>query len=80
MDHLRYVKGPLWVSVRAFLASDDVLYVRTTAVKWNIAGLYGRTVLLHPEALLQSGQDYDATAGKFSGSTREYWDLAIPDA
>ena len=29
-------RGPLWVSVRAFLASDDVLHIRTTAVKWNI--------------------------------------------
>ena len=34
------IRGPLWVSVRALLASDDVFYMRTTAVKWNIAGLY----------------------------------------
>ena len=42
MGHLRYVmEGPLWVPVRVFLVLDGVLYMRTTAVKWNIAGLYG---------------------------------------
>ena len=42
MWNVRYVlEGPLWVSVRIFLVPDDVLCVRTTAAKWNIAGLYG---------------------------------------
>ena len=42
MGHLRYViEGPLWVSVLVFLMQDDVLYMRTTAAKWNIAGLFG---------------------------------------
>ena len=27
--------------MRAFLVPAEVLYMRTTAVKWNIAGLYG---------------------------------------
>ena len=34
-------RGPLWESLRVFLVPDDVLYMRTTAAKWNIAGLYG---------------------------------------
>ena len=41
-DHFRHVLGsPLWASVREFLASDDVLYMCTTAVTWNIAEVYG---------------------------------------
>ena len=35
------LEGPLWASVRAFLVPDDVLCMRTTAEKWNAAGLYG---------------------------------------
>ena len=38
---LRVFEGPLWASVRAFLVPDDVLCMRTTAEKWNAAGLYG---------------------------------------
>ena len=41
MWNVRYVGGPLWVSARVFLVPDGVLQMRTTAVKWNIAGLYG---------------------------------------
>ena len=33
--------------MRVFLVPDDVLYMRTTAVKWNIAGLYGPFAELH---------------------------------
>ena len=37
--NVRYVlEGTLWVSVRVFLLSDNVLHMRTTAVKWDIAG------------------------------------------
>ena len=31
----------VWASVRAFLVPADVLCTRTTAGKWNVAGLYG---------------------------------------
>ena len=42
MVNLRHVlEGSLWESVRAFLVLDDVLCMRTTAGKWNVAGLYG---------------------------------------
>ena len=38
MWNVRYVlDGPLWVSVRVFLVSDDVLRMRMTAVKWKTA-------------------------------------------
>ena len=53
MGHLRYVfEGPLRVSVREFMVPDDVLNMRTTAVKWNIAGLWafcGVFLLRHEE-------------------------------
>ena len=35
------IEDILWVTVRAFLVPDDVFCMRTTAVRWNIAGLYG---------------------------------------
>ena len=41
MERRVRVGGPLCVAVRVFLVPDDVLCMRTTAVKWNIAGLYG---------------------------------------
>ena len=42
VGHLRYVpEAPLNISVRVFFVPDDVLYMRTTAVNWNIAGLCG---------------------------------------
>ena len=74
-DHLRYViEGPLWVSV--------LIYMPTTAVKWNIAELCGPFAelfffLLKKDGkerplLLQSGQVYGTTIGRLSGSTREY--------
>ena len=34
-------KSPLWVLVRDFLNSADVLVMRTTGLKWNVARLYG---------------------------------------
>ena len=41
-DRLRQVIGsPLWVSVRDFLTSQDLLHMRTTGIKWNFARLYG---------------------------------------
>ena len=41
-DRLRQViESPLWALVRNFLTSEDVLHVRTTGIKWNIAWLYG---------------------------------------
>ena len=53
MDQLRYViEDPLWVPVRALFASDDVLHLRTTAVKWKhrwAVWLLCRIVLLSPE-------------------------------
>ena len=52
VGNLRHVlEGPLWVSVRAFLVPGDVLCVRTTVEKWNIAGFYG------PFADLKKGID-----------------------
>ena len=48
----RAFSGFLWASVRAFLVPDDVLHMRTRAVKWNTAGLYGpscRALLLPHE-------------------------------
>ena len=41
-DRLRQViESPLLALVREFLTSDDVLNMRTTAVKWNTSVLYG---------------------------------------
>ena len=51
-DRLRQVIGsPLWVSVRDFLTSQDLLRMRTTGIKWNFARLYGHfaELLLHLE-------------------------------
>ena len=47
MNHARRDGGPPWDSVRAFLVPDDVLCMRTTAGKWNVAGLYGPFAELH---------------------------------
>ena len=39
---MRFVmEGPLWESVRAFLVPDDVLCMRSTAGKCNVAGCAG---------------------------------------
>ena len=41
-DSLKQViESPLWVLVRDFLSSADVLEMRTTGHKWNIARLFG---------------------------------------
>ena len=41
-DRFRQViESLLWALVRDFLTSEDVLHVRTTGIKWNIARLYG---------------------------------------
>ena len=41
-DYLKQViESPLWVLVRDFLSSADVLEMRTTGHKWNIARLFG---------------------------------------
>ena len=41
-DRLRQViESPLWALVRDFLTSEDVLCMRTTGMKWDIARLYG---------------------------------------
>ena len=48
MWNVRHVlEGFLRVSVRVFLLQDDVLCMRTTAVKWSTAGLYGPSAELH---------------------------------
>ena len=38
----KVIESPLRAWVRDFLTSEDVLHMRTTGVKWNIARLYGR--------------------------------------
>ena len=41
-DRLRQViESSLWCLVRDFLTSEDVLHVRSTEIKWNIARLCG---------------------------------------
>ena len=35
------IESPLWVLVRDFLTSADVLDMRTTRLKWNMARLCG---------------------------------------
>ena len=41
-DHLKQViECPVWVLVCDFFSSADVLEMRTTGLKWNIARLYG---------------------------------------
>ena len=41
-DYLKQViESPLWVLVRDFLTSTDVLEIRTAGLKWNSARLYG---------------------------------------
>ena len=35
------METPLWVLVRDFLSSVDVLEMRTTGHNWNVARLYG---------------------------------------
>ena len=48
MWNVRHVlEGPLWVPARVFLVPDGVLCMRTTAAKWNIAGLCGPSAELH---------------------------------
>ena len=55
MDHLRRVTER--ASVREFLTSDDGLYMRTTAMKWNIAGLCGPFAELFFFLLKKDGKD-----------------------
>ena len=44
-DCLTHVKeSPLWVLVRDFLSSANVLEMRTAGLKWNTARLYLRTL------------------------------------
>ena len=56
-DRLRQViESSLWALVRDFLTSDDVLYTRTTGIKWNIARLYGPFAKLFFFTLQRDGQ------------------------
>ena len=64
----------LGVSVRAFLVPGDILYLCTTAVRWNIVALYGPCAdffffLLKKDGkkrpLLQRGHVHDTTIGRF---------------
>ena len=41
MNHAHRDGGPPWDSIRVFLVPDGVLCMRTTARKWNVAGLCG---------------------------------------
>ena len=76
---LRTGGASLGVSARVSSVPDDVLNMRTTAVKWNIAGLHGpfAELLLPIEerwkeknpSLLQRGQALDTTTDSCLGST-----------
>ena len=35
------IDGPLWALLRDFRTSEDVLYVRRTGIKWNVARFFG---------------------------------------
>ena len=41
-DYLSHaIASPLWITIRDFLSTNDVLEMRTAAQKWNVARLYG---------------------------------------
>ena len=81
------IESPLWALVRDFLTSEDVLHMRTTGIKWNIARLYcsfaelffllaslRRWKWIHPSLVL-NGQVCDMTTDNSMNSTTGFLNL-----
>ena len=75
-DFLKQViESPLWVLVRDFLTSADVLEMRPTGLKWNISSLFGSFAELWFFLMKEEANDKSEPLPERPGLTFDYWQI-----